>query len=128
MLPPYSFVAPCLIAALVVFGRYSPYHSNTLNRTFVVFPFVHLPNFTYLCNILFALGLASDRCIVRQTVGATFLCHLLLFGFYKKCFVLNDAHTALLHNFDTFLFVAVCQQFVFCRFFDGTDIILAETL
>lgn len=57
MLPPYGLVTPRLIAAFIVLLGNGSNHPHTLYGTFVVFSFLHLLSFYYLCKRPFAKAL-----------------------------------------------------------------------
>lgn len=54
MLPPYGLVTPRLIAAFIVLFGNGSNHPHALYGTFVVFSFLHLLSFYYLCKCPFA--------------------------------------------------------------------------
>ena len=57
MLPPYGLVTPSLIAAFIVLFGDGSDHPYALYGTFVVFSFLHLLTFYYLCKCPFAKAL-----------------------------------------------------------------------
>lgn len=57
MLPPYGLVTPSLIAAFIVLLGDGSDHPYALYGTFVVFSFLHLLTFYYLCKCPFAKAL-----------------------------------------------------------------------
>ena len=57
MLPPYGLVTPRLITAFIVLLGNGANHPYTLYGTFVVFSFLHLLTFYYLCKRPFTKAL-----------------------------------------------------------------------